>query len=175
MFFIYKYSRKKQITNNILNQIEKIEDLITAKQIYREILYSKETKDFLWIPLSNKEFLISINYIVIAGIDISKGYNVNIKNDVTTITLPHSQILSIDADDSSIKEYFIKERFSDLYRDDYFSMIKDSKEKILKSESIKILLGESEKSAQNILETLLRLSGIEVKIVFSDSIIRSKD
>lgn len=175
IYFLFNYRKTRQINNKVLNQIEQIEDLITAKQIYREILYSKETKDFLWIPLSNKEFLISVNYIVTAGIDISKGYEVNRQNNIITITLPKADVLSIDADDSSIKEYFIKKRFSELYRDDYFSMIQESKEEILKGESIKILLEESEKSAKTVLETLLGLSGLNVKVKFSNQFIRSID
>lgn len=175
IFFLFNYRKNRQINNEILNQIEQIEDLITAKQIYREILYSKETKDFLWIPLSNKEFLISVNYIVTAGIDISKGYEVNRQNSIITITLPKADVLSIDADDSSIKEYFIKKRFSELYRDDYFSMIQESKEEILKGESIKILLEESENSAKTVLETLLGMSGLNVKVKFSNQFIRSID
>lgn len=175
IYLLINYKTKKSEDNKIFNQIENIEELVTAKQIYREILYSKETKDFLWLTLSNKEFLISINYIVTAGIDLSKGYSVSRKNKIITITLPKAEILTIDADDASIKEYFVKERFSELYMDDYFSMIQDSKEDILKGDAIESLLQDSERNAKDVLGTLLHLSGIHVEIKFSDSTIRSLD
>ena len=175
IFFIIKYSKYHFEDQKILNQIENIEELTTAKQIYREILYSKESKDFLWIPLSSKEFLISLDYIVTAGIDISKGYKVIRENGKITVILPRAEVFTIDADDSSIKEYFIKKRFSELYRDDYFTMIQESKEKISQGDSIDILLEESEKSAKTVLETLLRVANLRVNIEFSNSVIRIKD
>lgn len=169
----YMATKSRDIT--VLNQIEEIKELITARQIYREIIYSKETKDILWIPILNKEFLISLDYNITAGIDISKGYKITKAHREVTITLPRAEILSIDADDTSIKQYFIKERFSKLQRDDYFIMIQESKKKILEGESIKTLLAESENNAKDILTTLLQISGITVNVKFSNTVIRNNN
>ncbi len=166
LYFINDRRVKEEI---IFNKIEQLEELATAKQIYREVIYSKKTNDILWMPLGNKEFLISLDYSVTAGIDITKGYAVAIKDGVRIITLPEGEILSIDALDSTIKEYFIKQRFSSINRDDYFTPINKTKEEILNGESIKNLLRQCEINAESILKSLLQVSGIEVKIEFSDS------
>ena len=72
IFLKIKDEKKEQIL--VLNKIEQLQQLVTAKQIYREVIYSKETKDFLWIPLANKEFLFALDYTITAGIDISRGF-----------------------------------------------------------------------------------------------------
>lgn len=156
----------------VLNKIEQLQQLVTAKQIYREVIYSKETKDFLWIPLKNKEFLFALDYIITAGIDISKGFKVEDRDGYKLITLPRAEIFSIDADDTSIKEYFIKQRFSKLNRDDYFQLIKESKLSILSGNSINTLLIESEVNAKTLLKSLLQVSDIIVEVEFSNKVIK---
>lgn len=156
----------------LLNQIEQLQQLVTAKQIYREVIYSKETNDFLWIPLKNKEFLIALDYTITAGIDISKGFKIEDRDGYKLITLPKAEVISIDADDTSIKEYFIKQRFSKLNRDDYFQLIKESKISILSGDSITNLLKESEINAKNLLKSLLQITDITVEVEFSDSVIK---
>ncbi|MBN2616684.1 MAG: DUF4230 domain-containing protein [Spirochaetales bacterium] len=163
---ISKNEKEKEI---ITNKILRLEELVTAKQIYKEILYSKESQDILWIPVKNREFLISINYIVTAGIDISKGFNIEKKDDVYILTIPKGEIFSIDADDSSIYEYFVKERFSQLKRDDYFKLIIKSKEDILNGDKIPELLQNCEYNAGRLLTSLLQLSNISIEVRFSDS------
>lgn len=166
----YFYNRKVVKNKIIYDKIEKVRELASAKQLYREVIYFKNTQDILWIPMGKKEFLISIDYLVIAGIDISKGYKVRHIGTKTVIVLPRAEVLSIDALDSSIKEYFVKERFSSINRDDYFESIQDSKETILNGESINNLLIQSEYNAEQILKSLLYLSGIDVEVEFSNSI-----
>lgn len=163
---------QKKEENLILNKIEQLQQLVTAKQIYREIIYSKETKDFLWIPLVNKEFLFALDYTITAGIDISKGYNITDENEYKIITLPRAEIISIDADDTSIHEYFAKQRFSKLNRDDYFELIEESKQTIISGESIEELLRESEENARLLLENILTIKDINAKVEFSNNVIK---
>ncbi len=164
--------RHKKEQKVVLNKIEQLQQLVTAKQIYREVIYSKETKDFLWIPLKNKEFLFALDYTITAGIDISKGFKVEDRDGYKLITLPRAEIFSIDADDTSIKEYFIKQRFSKLNRDDYFQLIKESKLSILSGNSIDVLLNESEENAKELLKSLLQVSDIIVEVEFSNRVIK---
>lgn len=170
--FGLRINSNKKEQKQILNKIEQLQQLVTAKQIYREVIYSKESKDFLWIPLANKEFLFALDYTLTAGIDISKGYKTEKKDEYFIITLPKAQIFSIDADDTTIKEYFVKQRFTKLNRDDYFKLIKESKESILLGDSVKILLEESEINARILLQSLLQITGIRVEVEFSDSVIK---
>lgn len=149
-------------------KLEELSTLTTGIETYREIIYSKTTGDIFWIPLKNKEILFSIEYRIQTGIDLSKGYKIFFHKDFTEIVLPHSQVISIDADDLSIKEYFIKERFSSISRDDYFSIINDTKLKLAKDDSIEKILQESDKKAKSTIESLFKISGDNVKVSFSN-------
>lgn len=167
-----KINTTKRENAIVLNKIEQLQQLVTAKQIYREVIYSKETGDFLWIPLKNKEFLFALDYTITAGINVSKGYSVRENNGYKTITLPRAEIISIDADDTTIKEYFVKQRFSTLTRDDYFQLITDSKQTILLGDSIESLLLESEENARILLLSLLQIANIDVQVDFSNRVIK---
>lgn len=151
---------------HILNRLEKLEQLVTAKQIYKEVLYLKKTEDFLWIPLKHREFLISVKYNITAGIDISRGYDISRVSGKYIIKLPRAEVFSIDADDKSIKEYFIKERFSQVKRDDFFSMIQDSKSEIIAGEEIKDLLNLAENNAARLFISLMQMTNINVEVEF---------
>lgn len=171
---IFSIKNKELEDRVVFNKIEQLEQLATAKQIYREIIYSKKTADFLWMPITSKEFLISIDFSLTAGIDISKGYEVDNKNGYFLITLPKGELLTIDAVDSSITEYFTKQRFSTINRDDYFKIIQNTKNVIIKSDTTKDLISECEDNAKEILKSILQVSGIVVDIKFSDSVIKEK-
>lgn len=166
---LYFFINNRQVKNEIIhNKIVKVKELATAKQIYREIIYSKKTRDIFWIPVTEKEFLISVDYSIIAGIDLSKGYQIVHKPGYTLVTLPRGEVLSIDALDSTIKEYYIKEVLTSIKRNDYFTPINESKESILESESIKELLIQCENNAREILKALLHPAGINIKVEFSE-------
>ncbi len=170
----YNYTYEKEQQTQILNKIEQLQELATAKQIYREVIYSKENQDIFWMPIKNKEFLISLDYLVTAGVDISKGYTVQKKDGRMVITLPRGEILSIDAKDSSLIEHKIEERFMEISRDDYFIIINQSKEDILHREEINELLLLCEENCSLILKNLLLVASVEVDVNFSDSVIKVK-
>lgn len=174
LLLLYNYRNREVKEKIIHDKIQKIEEIATAIQFYREIIYSQETQDLLWIPIGNKEFLISIDYKVLAGINLARGYMVEHKSDHTIITLPRGEILSIDALDESIEEIFIKERFLTISREDYFEPINQSKKRILQGENIPDLLIQCENNAERVLTDLLKVSGIDVKVVFSNSIEREE-
>lgn len=168
LLFLNFKKRRAQEDQIIYNRVEQLQELATAKQVYKEIIYSKTVKDILWLPLAEKEFLISLDYIVTAGIDLEKGYNIEHKTGKVIITLPKGEILSIDAVDSSINQYFIKERLTSINRDDFFAPINDSKKRILEKDEIEALLILCEKNAADILISLLKVSGIEARVEFKE-------
>lgn len=163
--YLYFYE-PKSIERKINNKLKEISLLTTGEDIYKEVIYSKTTGDIFWIPIKNKEFLLSINYKITTGIDLSKGFNVAHKGSYTELILPYPQVVQIDADDLSIKEYFTKERFSSIKRDDYFAIINETKAELLESEEIKELLLESSKNAELIIRSLLEVGGITMKVSF---------
>lgn len=168
----YFYLNKRRIIEEeiVYSKILQMQELATAKQIYKEIIYSQTTGDFLWLPVSKKEFLISLDYSVTAGIDINKGYRITRKRGFILITLPKGEILSIDALDTSIKQYFVKERFSSINKEDYFRPINESKKSILEGEEVKNLIIQCEENAAHILISLLKLTGINARVEFDSPV-----
>ncbi len=173
-FFIFTKYETQQRQDKLFSKIESINQLITAKQIYRDIIYLKETKDILWLPIKNKEFLISVDYVIQAGIDLSKGYKIENSKGITTLTVPEVEIFSIDADDSTINEYYSKQRFYKLTKDDFIKIIAQNKERILKGSSISSLLELSRQNSRETLKRLLKTPNTETEIIFSNSVIRTK-
>lgn len=165
---IYKLWYEPVRELKLRSKLEEISTLTTGVETYREIIYSKTTGDIFWIPLKNKEILFSIEYRIQTGIDLSRGYEIFFHRDFIEIVIPHSEIVSIDADDLSIKEYFVKERFSQISRDDYFSLINKTKGKLVKDDSIARILEESDKKAKTTIESLFRISGDSVKVSFTN-------
>lgn len=170
LIFGIRFKSRTSEREYVLNRLEQLEQLVTAKQVYKEVLYLKKTEDFLWIPIKQREFLISVEYDVIAGVDLSKGYKVSREGDTYIVELPKAEIISIDANDRSLKEYYIKEQFSKLTRDDYFGMIQESKEKIIQGDDIEDLLSIAEYNAVRLIRSLLQLADISVEIRFSHNI-----
>jgi hypothetical protein len=86
-------------------------ELRSYEYIYREILYLGEQERFLGVfPTKDRRFLFSINLHVTAGVNLAQAAPVLIENDTTLIlTLPSPQILSIDAKEDTIRQYFAKE------------------------------------------------------------------
>lgn len=168
----YFYLKKRRTIEEeiVYSKILQMQELATAKQIYKEIIYSQTTGDFLWLPVSKKEFLISLDYSVTAGIDIKKGYRITRNRGFILITLPKGEILSIDALDTSIKQYFVKERFSSINKEDYFRPINESKKSILEGEEVKNLIIQCEENAAHILISLLKLTGINARVEFDSPV-----
>lgn len=167
LFVAYNlYYKPKVVERSISNKLEDINILTTGENIYKEVIYSRTTEDIFWIPVKNKEFLLSINYRIITGIDLSRGYNIVHNGSYIEVTIPKPEIIQIDADDLSIKEYFTKERFSDIKRDDYFSIINETKKELKESEEISDLLLESRDNAELIIKSLLEIGGNSIKVKF---------
>lgn len=174
LFFIFlvyqKQFRPKIKERQITRKLEDISIVTTGEDIYREVIYAKKTEDIFWIPIKNKEILFSIDYRITTGINLKKGFKVNNKGSYTELVLPHSEVISIDADDLSIKEYFTKERFSKIKKDDYFSIINKTKKDLINSEAIKELLLNSDINAERIFKTLYKIGGENVQISFESKV-----
>lgn len=173
IFLVFQIQLRPRIKERIVTQkLEDISIITTGEDVYREIIYTKTTEDLFWMPIKNKEILFSVDYRITTGIDLQKGYKVKNHGLYTEIVLPPCEVLSIDADDLSIKEYFSKERFSKINRDDYFSIINQTKNDLKNSDALKDLLRNSEINAKKTINTLYKIGGENVKISFSNMVIK---
>jgi hypothetical protein len=158
----------KRSKNNpyiVAEKLKEISQITTGQDIYREIIYSKSTKDVLWMPIINKEMLFSIEYNIITGIDLAQGYNIKMTDKTIYVSLPPVSILSIDAREETIDEYFVKERFTSIKKDDFFSIINETKNEI--SGNYRNKLTHDEEQGRAIIRTLLSFDNREIVIDYS--------
>lgn len=137
-------------------RIRKLEELVTVRQIYRNVIYT-EIKENLIV---DKRSLFSINYIVTAGVDFSEGINIDAEKTYIKVTYPYPSILSVDADESSIDEYFSLQRFSKLRQSDYLNILYDEKERIGKDALHGGILERADKNLQSLIRGILKEGGI---------------
>ena len=92
----------------IEERIKKLRRLTAVSQVYRSVIYVKN-KNF-W--RGTREVLFSIKYNVTAGVDFSKGFNLELKDDGTVeVTMPDSMVFLSDADESTINQMLIRESY----------------------------------------------------------------
>lgn len=144
------------------DRIRNLEEIVTARQIYRNVIYT-EIKEKIIV---DKRSLFTIEYVVSAGVDLSTGVTIDVSGNTVHITYPYPQIFSIDADESSIDEYFSLQRFGKLKQSDYLNIIYDEKDKIEEDSLNGGILDRADKNLQNLITGILKGSGIN-KIEFN--------
>ena len=155
-FFLSLEFRDKKL-ESFSDRIRNLEEMVTARQIYRNVIYT-EIKENLIV---DKRSLFTINYIVTAGVDFSSGINIEANNNTIQVSYPFPQIISIDADESSIDEYFTLERFGKLKQSDYLDIIYDEKDRIRKDALSGGILERADKNLQSLITGILKEGGLK--------------
>lgn len=103
----------EEITADLESRIRPMQRISSVEYIYRHVVYaSRERRRLLGIPTGSSEVLFSIDIRVTAGVDLTEGFDLSTEDDDRLfITLPAPQILLVDADETSIDEYFAHEVF----------------------------------------------------------------
>ena len=109
------------------------------------------------------QVLFSIDIRVQAGIDFSEGMLVRPNRDGKSVIvrLPQARVLLVDADESSITQYFVKESGGGIERLDYYDEIDRVKEEILADALGREILQKAEANARNLIIGLLTAAGFE--------------
>lgn len=152
----------KQPIEEVETRIREILSLPTYEHIYRDVVYVGEEARFLGIKTKDKRTLFSIDVNVRAGIDFTEGIDVSVSSDGSAaVTLPPAKILSIDADETTIHQYFVQDFGGNLSRIQYYEEINRKKE-FLASDSIERgILIKAEDNAKLIIRNFLTLAGFE--------------
>jgi hypothetical protein len=148
--------------------IREILTLPTYEHVYRDIIYVGEEATFLGITTAEKKLLFSIDVVVQAGIDLSKGIEIipQQKNTVV-VKLPAPEILLIDADENSINQYFVKERGKSVSRLEYYDEI-DRQKVVIREDALKRnILVKAEENAKKLIAKFLSLAGFE-EVIFKE-------
>jgi len=145
----------------IENQIRGILNLPTIEYVYREIIYVGQEARFLGIKHLDKRLLFSIDLIINAGIDLTKGIEIrNVSNGSIQIILPEPEILSVDADEGSIHQFFVKEWGDKISHLDYYDEIVRSKNNIEIDAIERDILVKAKNNAEDMILKLLSIYGI---------------
>ena len=156
-------AERRRHTEGLEQSIRSILELPAYEQIYRDVIYIDREKTFLLIRTMYARVLFSIDIRVQAGIDLSEGIEIVPGKNKRTITirLPDPKILLVDADESTIHQYFIRESGGEIERMDYYDEIDRVKSEILNDSIEREILLKAEASAQRMIEGLLEAAGYE--------------
>jgi hypothetical protein len=152
---------------NLSSLESKVRDLLalsTYEYVYRDVIYLGEEAWFIEIfKTVDKRLLFSVDVIVRAGIDLQKGFSVVElpgKGQAIEITLPKAEILSVDADEGSIHQYFSKEMGGAISRLEYYEEIDRKKDDIRADAIQRGILSQAENNGKKIISRLFTAAGI---------------
>jgi len=144
-------------------KIRSILELPTYEQIYRDIIFVDRERSFLMFRTMHAQVLFSIDIRVQAGIDLAEGVAITRgpERNTAIVRLPKAKILLIDADESTIHQYFVKESGGGVERLDYYDEIDRIKEQIRRDAIDREILGKAEANARQLISGLLTAAGYE--------------
>jgi hypothetical protein len=166
-------TNKNELPTNLDTEIRNITEISSYRHLYRDIVYLKEKKTVIGIPVVDKSVLFSVNIEVTAGIKVNTA-EYSISEETIIVKLPPAQIISIDADEQSIQQYFIKEKGSKIDILSCYAEIAAQKDKIAKDAVSKGILVNAETNAKMILTEFLQSAGFR-EVLFETDKIRTKD
>ncbi len=153
----------------IESRIRTILEMPVCEQLYRDIVYVGEEARFLGIRHIDTRLLFSIEIRVQAGIDLLKGVEVrSASTGGMVVLLPEPELLLVDADESSIREYFLKEFGKSIGRLDYYDEIEKGKERVRKEALDRGILVKAEQNARDAITGLfspLVPGGVTVRFI----------
>lgn len=143
-------------------RITNVLELATYEQRYREIIYYGEEQRVLFFRTSDKEVLFGIDVLVRAGLDLSHGVEVfrdRTNRDRLLVRIPEPEILSIDARETSIEQYFVSERRGEIGMLEMADRIADTKDEVRSRALESGLLARAESNAREVVDNLFGMLG----------------
>ena len=152
-------SNNDKITSTtIKNQLTEINELALYSYDYSKVgKFSNKLSFNGWkIPLTQKNFIITYDGSIKAGIDLKQA-KISIYNDQLNITLPAAKILSHEIDENSIEVYDESSNiFNQISINDYKSFATKEKKKNEKEAISNGILEKSKTKAEQTLTTYLQ-------------------
>jgi hypothetical protein len=107
--------RQEQRVAETRAQIERLQSLVTTRYRYRDIVFFERETRLLGIPSGSQEILFAVEMRIHAGVNLARGFAVEMDPADPArvyITLPAAEVLRVDADEQSIRQYLIRERLT---------------------------------------------------------------
>jgi hypothetical protein len=142
-------------------QIRSILELPTYEQLYRDIVYVDRERSFLLFRTMHAQVLFSVDIRVQAGIDLATGLSIRPEPEkgVVTVRLPAAKILLVDADEATIRQYFVKESGGSIDRLEYYDEIARAKALIAEDAIDREILAKATTNARSLISGLLSSAG----------------
>ena len=151
------------------DRLESVLELHTYEHIYRDLVYFGEERSFLFIKTVDRAVLFSVDIRVRAGLDLSEGITLTADRSSRSriyVRLPEPTILTVDADESTIDEYFIREQGGRIGLLEMSDQIEAAKERTREEAIDRGILQRAEENARRIITGFLTIAGYE-EVVFA--------
>lgn len=153
----YVDQKEQQRQLELGKKLDALGELVSYTQRYRSVFYTRETK-YLF---QEKALLFTAEYDVQAGIDLAEGFDLLPQKEGVLLRLPAGRIFHVDADDKSLEEFMVKERFSVIDTGDYLPLISAERENIYQQAMDQDLPRLAEERAAVLIRALFHSAGIE--------------
>lgn len=149
-------------TVEVERRIRDLLQLHTQEHVYRDIVYFGEERSFLFFRTMDRRLLFSVNFRVRAGIDLSEGLRIipdSVDPGRLYIRLPAAEILLVDADETSINQYFLREQGGRITWLEYSDQLEGARERIRQEAIDRGILEQAEQTAVRVLRNFFALAG----------------
>ena len=184
LFAAFFYGKKQmknemepEITSSLIyNKLVSAKELTTLKYHYTNMGHFENQNTFYGykIPFTSKEFIVSYEGLINAGIDLNK-MKVDLGDKSIEVRIPAAEILSHEIYEDSLKVYDERESiFNRIDIEDYNDFSKDQKSEIEKKAIKKGLLKEADEESKRAIEEILMgdtiLSKYDIKIIRDENL-----
>lgn len=184
LFAAFFYGKKQmksemepEITSSLIyNKLVSAKELTTLKYHYTNMGHFENQNTFYGykVPFTSKEFIVSYEGLINAGIDLNK-MKVDVGDKSIEVRIPAAEILSHEIYEDSLKVYDERESiFNRIDIEDYNDFSKDQKSEIEKRAIKKGLLKEADEESKRAIEEILMgdtiLSKYDIKIIRDENL-----
>jgi len=144
-------------------QLSTLLELHTHEHIYRDVVYFGEEKSFLFLRTVDRRILFSIDIRVSAGLDLASGLRVTpdeTDRSRVYVQLPAARILNVDADETSIKQYFIREQGGSIGLFELTDQLEEVKQRVANDAIERGILDTAQQNAERIVRSFFELAGV---------------
>jgi hypothetical protein len=151
----------------IEDQVRRILSIPTREYRYRDLIYIDESRSVLSIRTVDRRLLFGIDISITAGIDLNGDFSISLPSPgKALVTIPAATILSADADEESIRQYFSREVGGSVSWQTYYGEIERKKGIVTEDAVARGILREADENARAMVRNLLAALGF-TEIVFT--------
>ena len=144
------------------DQLRHLLELHTCEHVYRNLVYFGDERSFLFLRTVDRSVLFSVRIRVRAGLRLTRGVTLTADRhaaDRIYVRLPPAELLSVDADETSIRQYFVRELGGRISLLDVSSQLELAKQRTADDAVARGILRAAEENAKSIIRSFLGLAG----------------